>query len=79
MKQQLFIFIEHQSVLESVKHYQQKFHGICAGNILRKIDLIFKNGPCDLAIGYYIFKIDVIRIESQTLFGEVLSYKYFGD
>ncbi|MFG1500540.1 hypothetical protein ABMA70_10075 [Halobacteriovorax sp. XZX-3] len=79
MKKQLFIFIEQQAVSKSVKHYQRKFSGVCAGNILRKIDLIFKNGPCDLAIGYYIFKIDIIKIESKTLFGEVLSYKYFGE
>lgn len=77
MSKKIFIFTENLRDQVETSTFSQNFHGVCCGHKLKKLDLRFPNDKVNLAIGYYIFKIVVNKIDSNILFGDVVSYKFF--
>lgn len=77
MNNQIFIFTENIRVRRSALFFKQKFNGVCCGHKLKRLELSFKDEKVNLAIGYYIFKIVVNRIDSHILYGDIVSYKFF--
>ena len=79
MNNKIFIFTENLKTLSGAKLFKQKFNGVCCGHQLKNLHLKFLDEEVNLAIGYYIFKIEVEKIESKTLFGKIITYKFFSE